>query len=280
MRRYWAFLFVFIPLSLYAQKETMRWFHTGKINVLVAVIIFCGLLLYFIFSAKKGKALFIRKITGLEILDEAVGRATEMGKPVLYVPGLTGMTDVATIASMNILGQVARKAAEYDTPLIVPNYDPIVMTVAQEMVKEAYLSKGRPDAYKKESIFFLTDAQFAYAAGVGGIMMRDKPATNLFMGMFFAESLILAETGSMTGAVQIAGTDAVDQLPFFVTACDYTIMGEELYAASAYLSREPLLVGSIKGQDWTKVLILGFIIVGLIFSLLGSNFIINLFNIP
>jgi len=65
-------------------------------------------------------------------------------------------------------------------------------------------------------------------------MLREKPAANFFMGMFYAESLILAETGNRTGAIQIAGTDADTQLPFFITACDYTLMGEELYAASAY----------------------------------------------
>ena len=82
------------------------------------------------------------------------------------------------------------------------------------------------------------------------------------IGMFWAESLILAETGAMSGAVQIAGTDAISQLPFFITACDYTLIGEELYAASAYLSREPVLLGAIKGQDYSKALILVLIVVG------------------
>ncbi|MEO0085895.1 MAG: DUF6754 domain-containing protein, partial [candidate division WOR-3 bacterium] len=46
------------------------------------------------------------------------------------------------------------------------------------------------------------------------------------------------------------------QLPFFITACDYTLIGEELYAASAYLSREPLLLGAVKGQDFAKSLVI------------------------
>jgi hypothetical protein len=126
----------------------------------------------------------------------------------------------------------------------------------------------------------VTTSQFAYTAAVDGIMVRQKPATNLFLGMFYAEALILAETGAMTGAVQIAGTDAVSQLPFFVTSCDYTIIGEELYAASAYLSREPKLLGSLKAQDWGKLLILFFVIVGAILSLVFKNaFFINLFNV-
>ncbi len=236
-------------------------FKMNKLNSFIAVFFYLFLLVYYTRKAK-GNTLFIRRITGLDHLEEAVGRATEMGKPILYVPGLSGASDIATLASLNILKPVAKKAAEYDTPLIVPNYDPIVTIVAQEVVKEAYTEAGRPDAFKRENVFFLTDAQFAYAAGVDGIMVREKPATNLFIGMFYAESLLLAETGNMTGAIQIAGTDAVSQLPFFVTSCDYTIMGEELYAASSYLSREPKLVGALKAQDAGKLILTGLTILG------------------
>jgi hypothetical protein len=80
------------------------------------------------------------------------------------------------------------------------------------------------------------------------------------VGYFFAESLILAETGQSVGAIQIAGQADPTQLPFFVVTCDYTLIGEELYAASAYLSREPVLLGSIRGQDIYKALC---IVVGL-----------------
>jgi hypothetical protein len=185
-----------------------------------------------------------------------------MGRPIVYVPGLGSVADIATIASINILGEVAKKIARYDSTLLVPNRDPIVYTVAREVVKEAYTEAGRPDAFRAESVFFVTSEQFAYAAAVDGLMVREKPATNFFLGTFWAESLILAETGATTGAIQIAGTDSVFQLPFFITACDYTLIGEELYAASAYLSKEPLLLGSLKGQDYGKLLVLGVIIAG------------------
>ncbi|MDW7987330.1 MAG: fibronectin type III domain-containing protein [candidate division WOR-3 bacterium] len=252
-------------------SSSPQWIHTQRIDVVIFTLIFTFLILHFIRRARKGEDLFIRKIAGLLAVEEAVGRATEMGKPILYVPGLTGVNDVATIASLNILGEVAKKVALYDSQIIVPNTDPIVYTVAQQIVKEAYTQMGRPDAFKSDSVYFVTDSQFAYAAAVDGIMTREKPATNFFMGYFYAEALILAETGAATGAVQIAGTDSVMQLPFFVVACDYTLMGEELYAASAYLSREPLLLGGLIGQDAGKVLIMGLLIaltvVGLITNL-------------
>lgn len=254
-----------------------QWFHTERINVVIFTLIFTFLIVFYINRAKRGANLFVRKIAGLLAVDEAVGRATEMGKPILYVPGLTGISDVATIAAMNILGEIAKKIATYDSQLIVPNTDPIVFTVAQEVVKEAYTQAGRPDAYKSDSVYFVTDSQFAYAAAVDGIMTREKPATNFFMGYFYAEALILAETGASTGAVQIAGTDSVMQLPFFIVACDYTLMGEELYAASAYLSREPLLLGGLVGQDWGKVVIVTVLVIFTLVGLLTNLSVLNLF---
>lgn len=247
-----------------------EWFNSDEVPVLVGCVIFIALILYYFQRAKKGADLYLRPIAGIEAIDEAIGRATEMGKPILYVPGLSTISDVATIASLTILGRVAKKVAEYQTPLLVPNCDPIVYTVAEETVRQAYLEAGRPDAFDKDGVFFLTDAQFAYVAGVNGIMMRDRPATNFYLGMFWAESLILAETGSLSGAIQIAGTDAVTQLPFFITTCDYTLIGEELYAASAYLGREPKQLGSIKGQDACKAVVMTIIVFSIVLSILSA----------
>jgi hypothetical protein len=247
-----------------------QWFNTARSNILVALLLFGFLTVYFVTTARRGKKLFIRRIAGLDAVEEAVGRATEMGRPILYVPGLAGISQISTIASLNILSEVAKKTANYGTDLLVPNRDPIVYTVATEMVKEAYAEVGRPDVFKKENVFFVSDNQFAFAAAVDGIMVRQKPATICFIGMFWAESLILAETGASTGAIQIAGTDSISQLPFFVTACDYTLIGEELYAASAYLSRDPFLLGSLKGQDWGKIVILAILVIGSALLLLSG----------
>ena len=250
-------------------EEASGWFRFDRLPAAVATFLFGAILLFFIQTARQGKTLYIRRIAGLEAVDEAVGRATEMGRPILYSPGLDPMEEVATVASINILGQVARRAGEYETRLIMPNRDPIVMTVAQEVVREALSEAGRPDLFDPNDIYYTTQSQFGYAAAVCGTMMRERPATNFFIGHFYAESLILAETGNATGAIQIAGTDSDSQLPFFICACDYTLIGEELYAGSVYLSREPLLLGALKGQDVAKAVLLTILIVGTLLSLFG-----------
>jgi len=177
-------------------KGVGQWFHTKKTNAFFGIVAFCSLVYFFIFTAKRGGSLFIRKIAGLEAVEEAIGRATEMGKPILFVSGLGPADEIATIAAMTILARVAKKTAEYETPLIVPCYDPIVMMVEREMVQAAYTEAGRPDAFDENMVFFVTQSQFGYVAAVDGIMLREKPATNFYMGAFYAESLILAETGA------------------------------------------------------------------------------------
>lgn len=257
--------------------SSSQFFNTDRINILVCVIAYLCILLFYIFRARKGHELFVRRIAGLDAVDEAIGRATEMGRPILFITGLHDVADISTIAAITILGKVARKTAEYETPLLVPNYDPMVMLVAQETVKQAYLEGGHPDAYSDDMVFFLTTSQFGFVAAVDGIMVREKPATNFYMGYYYAESLILAETGAATGAIQIAGTDSVTQLPFFITACDYTIIGEELYAASAYLSKEPLQLGSLKAQDFAKVIIGALMLTGIAATLFGWMWVVDMF---
>ncbi|HTY09191.1 MAG TPA: fibronectin type III domain-containing protein, partial [Candidatus Edwardsbacteria bacterium] len=240
-------------------RATAQWFDRSRVNVLVLTVILSFLLIWYIERAKKGEELFIRKIQGLDAIDEAVGRSTELGKPILYSFGLGEIRDIVTVASLAILRQVAVKCAQHGTELLVPNWDPLVMAAAQETVQQAYSEPGRPDLYKEGNVSFLTSDQFGYAAGVDGMMLRQKPGAVFFLGYFYAEALLMSETGHSVGAIQIAGTTAITQLPFFIASCDYTLIGEEMLAASCYLKRDPQLLGSLKGEDFVKaVLIWGF----------------------
>lgn len=260
-----------LPVEAGPVQSSGQWYNIGRTPSLFATGLFTLLVVLFVAAARKGRNLYVRPLAGIEAVDEAIGRATEMGKPILYVLGLGTASDIATIASLTVLGRVAKRVAEYQTELIVPTYDPIVMSVAQETVKSGYYDAGRPDAYKDDLVFFVTQNQFAYVSAINGIMVRQRPATNIYMGKFFAESLILAETGSMAGSIQIAGTDEIAQIPFFVVACDYTLIGEELYAASAYLGREPILLGSLKAQDYAKAAIILLALIGVIAANVGGE---------
>jgi Domain of unknown function (DUF6754) len=258
-----------ISSSIVSTTTSGSWFNYPRINNFIFAMVILIVFFWMLSHAKK-KDLFIRRIAGLDAIDEAIGRATEMGKPIFYSPGIGTMASMSTIASTSILGEVAKKVAKYDTTIKVPHFDPIVMSICKEVTKQAYLEVERPDSYRDDCNFFVSQDQFSYAASVDGMLHREQPAACFFIGYFMAESLLLAEVGATTGAIQIAGTDIESQLPFFFMACDYTLIGEELYAASAYLSRDPMLVSSLKVQDFGKAFVIVTATIGLILTTLGT----------
>jgi hypothetical protein len=240
---------------------------TGLMAALLIAL--AAILLYSIYSARSGKDLFIRRIPGLSAIDEAVGRATEMGRPIFFSTGLDGLT-VVTLQGLAVAGHVMRLSARYNTRVIYGARDTQVYPVAEEIARDAYAAEGRPELFNPEDIRFVSDQQFAYASGCVGIMNRERVAANFFFGYFYGESLILSEAGREVGAIQVAGTPATTQIPFLIASCDYTIIGEEYYAATAYLTREPILLGSLVGQDWGKICLLAFILAGILLASFGS----------
>jgi len=251
-----------------AELDT-RWFEPARTNLLVGLLLFLVFLAINILRAKRGGSIYIRPLAGLKALDEAIGRATEMGRSVLYLPGLGDMSEVGTLASITIMSRVVRKVADLGCSMQVPCYDPVVMAIMDGVAREAYAEAGRRDEFKPGSVHYVSAQQFAYVAAVSGVMLRERPAAIVYMGSFYAESLFLAETGNLTGAIQIAGCDKVTQLPFFVCACDYTLMGEELFAASAYIGREPIQLATIAAQDWAKAVAAAMIVFAIALSALG-----------
>jgi hypothetical protein len=195
-----------------------------------------------------------------------------MGRSCLFVPGIQDLNEIQTMAGLNILSRVAKVAAEYDAKVEVPTSRSLVMTAARETVQAAFLAAGRPDSYAEDLIYYVTDEQFGYVAFLTGKMVREKPAACFYLGAFYAESLMLAETGNSIGAIQIAGTAEPAQLPFFVAACDYTLIGEEFFAASAYLSGDPDQLGSLQGQDLGKLLVGTLLVLGSLCATLGVLF--------
>ncbi len=227
------------------------------------------LILSSIRRANRGQRLFIRRVPGVDVVDEVVGRAVELGRPILFSIGLGGI-DIITLQAMTVIGHVARIAAQFRERVIVPTVDAVAIAVIEEILRESYASQGAADSFDSRDVRFLSGMQFAYAAGVVGIMNRENVGANFFFGTFYAESLIMAENGQNVGAVQIAATPSSNQIPFFIATCDYTIIGEEYYATTALLSGDPVLTGSLVGQDFGKMVMLGSIAIGFVLATLAA----------
>ncbi len=254
----------------------------GRVSLLVTLLLLGVIVYRGISMSKSGKwTPKIRRLAGLDAVEEAVGRATEMGAPVHFSPGIGGITDDSapqTFAGLEVLAYVTQLTAKYNTEIIATIRTANVFPLAQEIVRQSYLAAGRPDMFQEDTVRFLSSEQFAYAAAVMGIMNRHKVAANLMMGAFWAESLLFAEAGAQVGAIQVAGTANMAQLPFFVAACDYCLLGEELYAAGAYLSQDKVKLGSIGAQDIAKGIAMVILLLGSLLATAEITVLADLLN--
>lgn len=239
----------------------MQYADLNWVPIVVVLAIISFILVNIVRSLRGVESLYIRRIAGLNALEEAIGRATEMGRPVLMVPGIGGLSAIS-VQALQIFAYVTRIAARFATPIRLCCADAAVYTIAQEVIADVYREEGLLERYDQDSVRFVSDRQFAFAAGVAGIIHREQCAATFFLGEFFAESLIFAETANSIGAIQVAGSTQNTQTPFFIAACDYVLIADEFYAASAYLTREPIRVGSLVGQDWSKILLMVLVVIG------------------
>jgi hypothetical protein len=249
-------------------------------SILISIVMI--ILVYVMISrARRGEKIpEIRKIPGIEAFEEAIGRATEMGKPVHMTDYSTALGSDSTFAYWSFLAYIAKQCAQYDTRFIATDANYLVNVVNQEIVKQAYLEAGKPDAYNPDDVRFIAGSQFAWAMGVAGLVGREKPAAQFLVGYFYAESLILAEAGNLVGAIQVAAASSPAQIPFFVAACDYTMIGEELYAGAAYVSRDPVIMGTVVAQDIVRVSLYVIVLLGGIVQWMSpeNNFITKFIN--
>lgn len=204
--------------------------------------------------AHRGRVLPSRELPGLLAIEEAVQRATEMGRPTLFTTG--GMCDLERVqlfASMPVLREVARLSGELGNRLIVPVCFPHTMPVHLNAIRDGLSDAGALDNLSAEDVRFFPGGQFFFAIGSMGWMLDERPAACVYFGYWEADALLFAETGQTIEAMQIAGTDSLPQIPFFVAACDHTLIGEEFWAASAKISADPHLLGSLGAQDLFKL---------------------------
>lgn len=239
--------------------------HASLAMTLLSVLFVVPPLLFIALGRYGRLRVRIRRIAGIDAIEEAVGRSVEMGRPLFMTTGYVGINPLLW-ALLGIMGHVAKLAARFRQRFFVPQRDVQVMALVSDFLTEVYRREGRPELFSQELLPFLSDDQFAYAAGYMGMLHRERAGACFLMGSFAAESLILAEAGQQIGAMQIAGTVSYIQLPFFITTCDYVVIGEELFAAGAYLSDDPVQKGSIAGQDLGKAVVATLMLLGVLWA--------------
>ena len=260
----------------------MAFLIEGRIFGLLCLIVIMAAVAYYIRRTQAGIVPKVRRIPGIDAIDEAIGRAVEMGRPIVCSHGIANLRDATTgpqtIAGLSVLNYVAKRSVNVGADLWVPVRQPEVWPIAADIVETEYKLAGKGGEFNQDRIIFLSNQQFGFSSNYMGLMMREKPGANIMVGAYWAESLQLAETGSRIGSMQITGTANTAQIPFFLVVSDYCLIGEEIYSAGAYLTNDAALIASLAGQDVGRIIAAVLGLVGAILVTIGSDVLLNLFG--
>jgi hypothetical protein len=256
-------------------EQIIRPGRTAQIVLMIVVGILCYLSYY---MGKQGKTWGIRPLEGLEAIYEGIGRAAEMGRPVLILPGISDLGSPQTLAGLTVLGEVAQRGASIGVPTITVASSSTVITASEAIMRGAYRAAGKPELYApgKYVRWFGAD-QFSFAVGTAGLMLAEKPAMIVYIGYFLYDMIVSGETGSRIGAMQIGGT--IGNLELIAQFCDYILVGEEIYAAAASITGDNMVISTIAGQDWIKLIVVSITVLGVILMVLGSKYILNILGV-
>lgn len=253
----------------------------GKQFNFILFVLLCAIIFYTIRKASGGKLPEIRRLPLIDGLEEAVGRAAELGKPVHFATGMGGMHDQwapRTMAALDILSSVATQCGKNGVPMRYTAIHGYMVPVAQDLIKKGYLAGGSPEMYRDDFVFYTGEDQMSYVAAMTGYMWRERPAANMFFGHLMLEAQQTIAASARLGIMTLGGTPNFYYQPHMVMACDYALIGPELFAASAYVTKDPASMGTIQGEDWDKLTVLVLLILSFIATSLGSNIISKLFS--
>jgi hypothetical protein len=226
---------------------------------------------------------FIRRLPAVAAMEECVGRAVEMGQPILVTPAAcgsiqTGSTGPVILAGVTVINHVARMAAQSGAKLIATVHESPLVPIVEDAIETAYRMEGVLEEWDPENLRFLGGTQQSFISGQLGIIAREKPASQIAIGYFCISAVIIAEAGTQAGLLQIGGTTNTYQLPYLVASYDYWLIGDDCFAVGAELSQEPVQVATIYGEDMVKFIMIGMILLGTIFAIIGSDLIIRIFS--
>ena len=245
------------------------------ILVTVAVMVFV-----FINMAEKGRKFYVRKVAGVDAMDEALDRATEMGGCVNFcvgdVAGLSGNYVSQTIAGFEVLRYIAGHCARLRTRLICSTIGRSgsggdLVPIQTEIIRDAYAEAGHEEEFSPTIVRFLSGDREGYETAIYDLYVKEKVTTNVFFGAWagaMPQPTIIAKT---LGITHISGTARTVQMSLQACISDYFIMGEEIFAVGGFLSKEPETLASIAMSDYIKYGIVTILLIGSITYWLGSD---------
>ena len=244
----------------------------GRIVGFGLLFITIGAIIYYLQQAMSGKVVNLRRLPQIDVLDELVDRCVEMNKEIWFLSGQGVMTNAfelpAILSTFGVLSYVTRKAAEVGCKIQHVTVLPIAYNIQSEIMRESYELAGKPEEFDPlETIIYIPNgAERPYIVNES---WKRKPGAGILIGGWYHQTIIFSEALQRAGAMTLGGTDTIHNIPFMVAANNYSVIGEEMFAMSAYLSDDPLLANSLAGQDLGKYVVILITVLGILLGAAG-----------
>jgi hypothetical protein len=241
------------------------------VAALAVLLIFVPLFVVFTARAKSGRRFPLRPIPAYTRMQHLVSHATESGQPIHVGMGSGQIGSEATpeaLMATTVFDYIARHAAVASQTVLGTTGDATILSTAQGILREAHQEAGFLDAYAGTELNFSGPDPLAYAIGAQQSLGHKQHLASVLLGHFGAEGLWLAESTARQDMLQLGGTSDPAAATLLKASLDETVIGEEVYAAGAYLHR-PSHLGSLATQDIVRLVLMLSVIVGVVMTSLG-----------
>jgi len=244
---------------------------SGTVLGLILALVSAGLLLAFGIRRAKGLP-GIRTIPSFELLRKKIGLAVEEGTRVhvsLGRGGLTSPQSAAAFAGLNMLRSVTDLASASDLPPVATAGDGTLAILAQDTlgVAKQEAEPGGPYDAARGLLTGLTP--FSYAAGTLPVMRAEQVSVNILMGNLGIETGLLMDAAEQTDSFTLVASDNLPAQAILYASAHEPLIGEELFAAGAYMHSSPMHVASLRVQDILRWLIVLAVVIGVVLKLAG-----------
>ena len=236
--------------------------------LVLAAILFVGLTLW----RRRAPAAF-RVIDAYERLNRSVGLAVENGTRLHISLGRGGLftgRGGSALAGLAMLRRLAERTSVSDRPPVVTSGDASLAILSQDTLQSGYRAAGAEEQYRFSTGRLTGLTPFSYAAGAMPIIHDENVSANIILGDLGAESALLAEASDRQNTSLIAASDNLSAQSVFYAAAQEPLIGEELFAAGAYVGAGAAHDASLNVQDILRWLIILAIIIGVGLKILGA----------
>jgi hypothetical protein len=156
------------------------------------------------------------------------------------------------------LDALAKAGARSDTAPLVTAGNGTLLLAAQDSQRKAHHDAGRDQDYSSDMAQFIAGRDFAmaYAAGVSDLVNRGDFGSNVLLGRFGTELTIMAEAGERRNFDQVIGSDDPQAMAIGAVVTDKALIGEELFAAGAYMQPIPAFLAGLQLQDVLRAVVI------------------------